>query len=30
MCRIIGERDLVRYRVRGDYTCDRQEYRHDR
>jgi hypothetical protein len=24
MCRIIGERDLVRYRVRGDYTCDRQ------
>jgi hypothetical protein len=23
-CRLIGKRDLVRYRVRGDYTCDRQ------
>jgi len=25
-CKIIGERDLARYRVRADYTCDRQEY----
>lgn len=24
MCRIIGLRDLVRYRVRGDHRCDRQ------
>lgn len=24
MCIIIGQRDLILYRVRGDYTCDRQ------
>lgn len=25
-CKIIGERDSIRYRVRADYRCDRQEY----
>ena len=25
-CKVIGERDSVRYRVREDYRCDRQEY----
>lgn len=25
MCRLIGCRDLARYRVRADYHCDRQE-----
>lgn len=26
LCKIIGLRDLARYRVRADYRCDFQEY----
>lgn len=25
-CGLIGRRETVRYRVRGDYCCDRQEF----